>query len=372
MHVTLGGYEFSIKELSGAVGDFGTLLPLAVGFMVVNNMHPARFMVVFGITNVATGLFYKAPMPLQPMKAVAAIAISNQWSGDLLTATALSMGVFWMLMGLSTRIEEFITRTPESIIRGIQLSVGLSLGWLGITMIIENVWWLGVATIGLVLFMQRYYERNPSALLVVAVGVLISVVRGGIGWPSVELLLPSINWPDATLAWEGFIKAGIGQIPLTLTNAVIACAALFREYFPERDISEQQLMLNMGIMNIASSCLGGFPMCHGSGGLASHYYFGARTGGANIMEGALEVFVGVFFGSALLSVFESFPLALLGGMLIMVGVELGKFSRGLTRKELPTATITALFGTIFNLGVGFAAGLILTAILKTKHRITNA
>ncbi len=358
MAFQLGEYEFSLKELSGAVGDFGTLLPLAIGFMVVNEMHPAHFMVVFGLTNVATGLIYKAPMPLQPMKAVAAVAISQQWTSSLLSATGLSMGIFWLLMGTSGGIQDIIRRTPESVIRGVQLSLGISLGFMGISMILEDIWWLGLATIALIWLLGRNNGRNPSALVIVVIGVIIAFVRGGIEPEFTELMFPAPAFPQLHLAWQGFLQAGIGQIPLTLTNAVIACTALLKEYFPDKDIPERRLMLNMGVMNVISSVMGGFPMCHGAGGLASQYYFGARTGGANVMEGTLEALIGILFGSTLLHIFRYFPMALVGGMLVIVGIELGKFSRGLQKRDIPAAAATVLFGTVFNLGAGFAAGLL--------------
>jgi len=36
-------------------------------------------------------------------------------------------------------------------------------------------------------------------------------------------------------------------------------------------------------MNLTSVPFGGFPMCHGSGGLAAQYRFGARTGGQTLL-----------------------------------------------------------------------------------------
>lgn len=371
--VRVGDFEFSVKELSGAMGDWGTLLPICIGFMAVNGMHPAQFMLVFGLTNIATGLVYRAPMPLQPMKAIAAVAIAGSWSPDLITATGLSMGVFWLLMSASGRIETFLRNTPAPVVRGIQLALGISLGWTGITMMADETWWLGIVALLLIAFMNRGERRGPSALLVVLLGLGVMVYQGTLEWHIPGLSLPTLSLPDPALAWKGFLLGGIGQIPLTLTNAVIACAALMREYFPQREVAERRLMFNMGIMNIGSSLLGGFPMCHGAGGLASQYYFGARTGGANILEGLLEVALGLFFGTALLNLFTAFPAPLIGAMMVMVGIELGKFSQGLHRSSWPTAAVTVSLGVIVNLGAGFVGGLATELIVNHfRHRRDQA
>ncbi len=60
------------------------------------------------------------------------------------------------------------------------------------------------------------------------------------------------------------LGADLAQVPLTLTNATIATAALIRDYFPEKAVTERKLMLNMGVMNVVGSFFGGMPMCHGA------------------------------------------------------------------------------------------------------------
>ncbi len=349
--------EFSLKELSGATGDFGTLLPLAVGFIMINGMNPGSIMIAFGLSNIATGIIYRAPMPLQPMKAIAAIAIAQRWSADLVTATALSMGIFWLLVSMVPRVELLIRKTPTSVVRGIQLALGASLAIAGASMILDGITYLGIAAIGLIILLNRGGRRGPSSIVILAIGIAIALVRGAPVASPWTFSPPAFLLPNASLAWEGLLRGGIAQIPLTLTNAVIACCALISHYFPEKHIPERKLMMNMGYMNIGASLIGGFPMCHGAGGLASQYYFGARTGGANVMEGTLEVLIGLFLGSAMVGIFSEFPEALLGAMMLMVGIELGKFSGGVEKHMWPTVLVTVACALYWNLGVGFAVGI---------------
>ncbi len=60
-------------ELSGAFGDIGTALPLLTGMILASGMHPASVLTVFGLAQIGSALFYGIPMPVQPLKAVAAL-----------------------------------------------------------------------------------------------------------------------------------------------------------------------------------------------------------------------------------------------------------------------------------------------------------
>ncbi len=166
------------------------------------------------------------------------------------------------------------------------------------------------------------------------------------------------------------LLAGFAQIPLSITNAVIATAALIRDYFPEKAVSERKLMLNMGIMNVVGAFFGGMPMCHGAGGLAGQYYFGARTGGASILEGLIEVCLGLFLSKSVANLLKAFPMPLVGGMMLLVGIELGRVVVKLRGWKLWLALVTAAVSVATNMALGFVAGLALAHLVRElKHRL---
>ena len=72
----LGSFKFSLSELSGALGDLGTLLPLAIGLIVINGLNPTTLLLVVGLAYIGSGVYYRIPMPVQPLKALSAIAIA--------------------------------------------------------------------------------------------------------------------------------------------------------------------------------------------------------------------------------------------------------------------------------------------------------
>jgi MFS superfamily sulfate permease-like transporter len=154
----------------------------------------------------------------------------------------------------------------------------------------------------------------------------------------------------------GLLGAGLAQIPLTLTNATIATAALIRDYFPDRAVPERKLVLNMGVMNVAASFFGGMPMCHGAGGLAGQYYFGARTGGASIVEGLIEIGMGLFLADSLLGLFRTFPRAILGAMMVLVAWQLARRIVELRGERLILALATGALSVVTNMAIGASVG----------------
>ena len=350
-------FAFNMRELAGSMGDFGTLFPLAVGLIAVCRMDPTALFVMIGLTNIATGLIYRLPMPVEPKKVISVAAIAQGWPAALVTASGLGLGLLWFLLVITGLVSKLVKKIPTYLIRGIQLALGISLGIRAVQMMLPELW-LGALAIAIILLL-RENRYAPAAVVIMVLGIVVMVFRGnlaqvldlGIGWP--RFSIPA--WSDV---WQAMVGAGFAQVPLTITNAVLATATMIRDLFPEKPVSERKLLLNMGVMNVASSFFGGMPMCHGSGGLAGQYYFGARTGGANILEGLIELTLGIFLGRALLSILTAFPMPLIGGMMFMVGVQLARVVIELRRWPLYLALLTAGVSVAFNMAVGFAAGLL--------------
>jgi len=361
----LGSFEFNLRELSGSMGDFGTLLPLAVGYVTVCGMDPSGLLVFMGLANIATGLVYRLPMPIEPMKALAIMAIAQAWTPDKVLASGFAMGLTWLLFGLTGAMTWIAANTPRAVTRGIQLALGVQLALQGAKMASDS-WILAIGAL-LVVLLLRKNRHAPAALVLVLSGVGIMIFQGKLAsLEGLSLTLPSLRHLDFSLLWPAMRDGGLSQIPLTATNAVIATVALIREYWPDRTVTERQLALNMGIMNLVGPFIGGMPLCHGAGGLAGQYTFGARTGGTNLIEGAIEITLGLFLARSIGEIFAAFPLAIVGAMMFVVGVELLKFIRLVrTKGEWPAIGVTLVVSVAGNMALGFAAG-ILYCLLSSK------
>ncbi len=359
----LGSFEFSLAELGGAFGDFGTLVPFVVGLITVCGLSPAGLLISLGLANLATGVVFRLPVPIQPMKVLGAMAIAGVWSPDKVYTAGITMGGLWLVLGASGTIGKLGRWTPDPVVRGIQVALGLSLGLQGGRWI-AGEWWLGLAALGLIL-LCRLTRHVPASLAALGLGVAVLAVRGELGaLPGPALSLPAVTLPDLSLVWPALRDGGLAQIPLTITNSVIATAILLRRWFPETSVSERKLSLSVGVLNAVLPLLGGMPLCHGAGGLAARYHFGARTGGANLIEGALELTAGLLFSVAIAALLVLFPMPVLGAMMLLVGVELARFGRELRLDWSLAPALATVAGTLaVNIAVGFAAGLALHYLL---------
>ncbi|MHB9150503.1 MAG: putative sulfate/molybdate transporter, partial [Thermoleophilia bacterium] len=339
-------------------------LPLAIGYISVCGLDPAGFLVMMGLANIVTGLVFRLPMPIEPMKALTVVAIAQTWSPSMVYASGFSMGIVWLLLAGTGLIGWIARNTPDPVVRGIQATLGLLLATQALRLG-SSSWVLGIVAVLIVLVLRRN-RYAPAAIVLIGLGLIIMVVKGQL--PGVETFgfrVPSMATFTGGEVWQALLLAGFAQIPLTATNAVIATSALIKQYWPEENVSVRQLSWSHAAMNLIAPFFGGMPMCHGAGGLAGQYYYGARTAGTNVIEGAIEISMGLFMAGSIVGIFAFFPQAIIGAMMFMVGIELLKFLRGVTsRSGLVVTGTTIVVSIAVNMAVGFLCGLVVSGALK--------
>jgi hypothetical protein len=363
----IASFEFNLRELSGSFGNLGTFLPFTVGYFAVCGLNPAGLLVMIGLVNIVTGLFYRLPISIEPMKVIAAAAIAQQWSPSMVYAAGFSMGCIWLLFALSDIASRISKLTPAAVVRGVQVTLGILL-IIQAGKMLATSWLLGafalLAGMGL-----RASRRLPAAVVLVLLGIVVMATKNQLG----IIQSPSFTLPPLTIfspkeIWQTLLLAGFAQIPLTITNATIATSCLISAYWPDRTVSTRRLSLSQGLMNLFPPFFGGMPMCHGAGGLAGQYYFGARTGGTKIIEGTLQLILGLFFAASVAGLFSAFPKPVIGVMLLMVGFELIKFARDVQgRNNILSLTMTVVLSLATNMAFGFVGG-ILTSLILTHQR----
>jgi len=366
--------EFSLSELAGSMGDFGTLLPLAIGYITVCGLDPAGFLVMMGLANIISGLVYRLPMPIEPMKALAVVAIAQQWSPSMVNASAFGMGLIWLLAGATGAITWIARMTPKPVVTGIQVTLGILIATEAIKLS-STSWLLAVAGVVMVLVLRRN-KYAPAALVLVGAGLIVMLVTGGFQHlEPVEFHLPTLATFTGREVWQTLLLAGFAQVPLTAANAVIATSALITSYWPDVKVSTRKLALSHGVMNIISPLFGGMPMCHGAGGLVGQYFYGARTAGANLIEGTIEITLGLFFAGSIAGLFAAFPQAIVGAMMFMVGLELVKFVRHVrAARDWAVVAVTVVVALLTNMAFGFLAGVLMDRVarLLTERRPARA
>jgi MFS superfamily sulfate permease-like transporter len=372
----LRGARLDRNEIAGSLGDMGTFLPLLVGMSAQNGLDFGTALFFSGIFNLATGLTFGIPMAVQPMKAIAAVALTQGLSLPEILAAGATVSVVVLLLGVTGLIDWVNRIVPKSVVRGLQLALGLSLLMKGLQMVAGTRVLLGpdsyvtgaaAALVILALFSSR---RIPSALALFAVGLALALWKTPGVAQSLHLGLSLPRWSPPT--WPAFIaafpKAALPQIPLTTLNSVVAVCALSVDLFPDRPASPRKVAVSVGLMNLVGAWFGAMPMCHGAGGLAGQYRFGARTNGSILFLGAAKLAVAVLFGASLMALCRAFPASVLGAMLGFSGIELALVTRDQTDRTssfVMLVTAGACLG-LNDIALGFGLGLCLALLLRMK------
>jgi xanthine/uracil/vitamin C permease (AzgA family) len=356
--------RFNRQEWSGAFGDLGTDLPLLVGMILAAGLDATSVLTVFGLMQVATALRYRMPMPVQPLKAMAALVIAQKLPANLLYGGGLAIGVSMLVLSATGLIEWINRAVPKPVVRGIQCGLGLQLAGIALKDYVARDgvagWWLAGAgfAITLLLIGRRHV---PAAVVLVGLGVAYAFafkLNGSALIGSAGLHLPQLRHPTMADVWTGFLVLALPQIPLSVANSVLATRQLTEDLFPGRRISATRIGWTYSLMNLINPFLGGVPTCHGSGGMAGHFAFGGRTGGSVIIYGMMYVTMGLFFGHGFETVIQVFPLPVLGILLLFEALTLLVLMRDLAASR-PDFLIAVLVGVIASsVPYGYLAGLL--------------
>ena len=391
-------FRFTRMELAGSLGDLGTILPLAVGMIMINNMNPIGIFIGVGLYYILSGFYFKVTCPVEPMKVISAYAIATGITATQMQASCLWIFAILFIIGSVGLIDTIGRLIPKPVIRGVQLSTGLLLLSQGIKLIagtstfqimrktaepylvVQHIGFLPIglllgALLGIMTLLLLENKRFPAAVMIVGVGLIIGFFWGNqMEWTQLKmgLNLPSFlpnGLPTADDFSFALLILVLPQIPMTIGNAVIANADLSNEYFKEEShrVTYKGLCLSMALANLGSFFIGGMPMCHGALGLASRYRFGARTAGSNLIIGSIFLIIAVVFGSQILLFINLLPMSTLGVLLVFAGAQLALSILDMTtRKELFVVVFIVGVTLASNLAAGFLVGIVIAAILRSE------
>jgi len=392
-------YQFNRMEFSGSLGDLGTLLPLAIGLIFINGLSPSGLFLSVGLYYILSGLYFGITVPVQPMKIIGAYAIATAMSANQVLASGVLMGLLLLIIGgtgIVTLISKYI---PKAVVRGIQLSTGILLMIGGVQFMIGTSKFqklqqlaepylspqnLGPIPIGIILgligcvlvFLLMENKRFPAGLLVVLGGIAVGLIFGtheGLGQLRLGFNLSPLmpfGIPSKVDFVVAFFALVLPQIPMTIGNAVIAYVDLSKEYFPDgsQKVTFRSACISMALANFLSFSVGGMPLCHGAGGLAAHYRFGARTGGSNLIIGFIFLLLALFLGNHILIVVKLLPMSVLGVLLLFAGGQLASTIIDINdRKDLFVVLIMLGITLASNLAAGFIVGIAIAYAFKWER-----
>ncbi len=366
--------RFDRNELAGAFGDLGTDLPLIVGMVLAAKLDSASVLIAYGVMQLLTGFVYRLPMPVQPLKAVAALVITQHIAANTIYGAGLAIGLAMLLITAFRLIDWLAWAIPKSVVRGIQLGLGIQLASLALREYVgaDRLPGYVFAAIAFAIVIALIRNRRlPAALPVVALGVVYALVfklPPAALVQSVGLDLPRLHVPTVADVATGFVILALPQLPLSLGNSILATQQIVKDLYPDVPLPVRKIGYTYALMNLVSPFLSGVPVCHGSGGFAGHYAFGGRTGGSVVIYGALFMVLGLFFSSGFARVVNVFPLPMLGVLLLFEGLALIVLVRDLAaeRSDFFIAALVALCAAF--LPYGYVVGLVIGAPLAHLAR----
>ncbi len=376
-------------ELGGGVADIGVMIPLACGVAAAAHLSLVTVFVCVAAVYAVTALAFRIPVPVQPMKAMAAAIIALGLSASVVSAAGLEIGLLFLLFAVTPLARHLGRLFPPAVVRGIQLAIGILLIKAALVMAGAAKAFPGLSarvgiggltlTAGVIvalvivafLLAGRERRRLPGSLLVLGAGAAVGIILAAAGvaqLPPIPLGvgLPLLHLPSLHAAWIALFAVVLPQLPLSLGNSVFATDDVLHHYYGSaaRRVTPASICLSLGLVNVASGLLGGMALCHGSGGATAHYRLGARTAGATLAAAGLyaTLAAGAAFGVSPLFV----PGAVLAGMLLFVGAEHCLLLTDLTKADDITCAvlIAAVAVATNNLAIGFLVGWAAFALLK--------
>lgn len=354
-------FILDLREIGGALGDLGTLLPLMLGVIAVAGLAPTPVLLGFAAFYLATALVYRLPIPVQPMKAVAAVLLTAQISGAELVASGVAIGAVMLLLGITSWIDRVARAVPQSVLAGLQLGLGLALALVALGLL-GTAPVAGAMILGLLLALLLV-PRYPAALIALVAAIVLAQVLEvpGIGFPgepAAGFALPAL--PTLAELRQSLTVLVLPQLSLTLTNAVLITALLAGDYYGPKaaHVTPARLSVTTGLANLLLTPFGALPMCHGAGGLAAHHRFGARSGTAPLLLGLALAALALAPGRLGLELLAAVPAAGLGALLLMAAGDLALSKRLFDGKPscLPVIAVTAAITLWANPFWGLLAG----------------
>lgn len=349
-------------DISGAFGDIGILFPLAIALIAKNGFNPTALLVCAGLFYILSAFYFRITMPVQPLKAMSAVAIASGLGAEVIQSAGFSMGILLVLIALTGISVKLGSLFPVSVIRGIQLGLGFILVKTGVGIMSQD---LSMSVVAMVLLLLGILVKSiPPLIPVLLLGVLVAIRNSsgsGVLWGPLPM---NGSLPGFQMMVSSFSILVLPQIALTFGNAIVSTENTAKILYGEQSkrLNLRSIPFSMGIANLLAGIFGGAPMCHGSGGLTAHSKFGATGPRSGYIIGFTLFFIGIVFGKSSLQLISAFPTGILGALLFYVGILHATFIRDILHEKnsAALAVVTALTGVIFgNLTVGFLVGICL-------------
>lgn len=361
-----------LLNIAASFADLGIILPLVLGMAFTTGMNTGFILMGLGVFALVSGLVYRRPIPVQPMKVVAALAIVGQLDQQSVIATGLLLGLMVLLLGMTGWAGQLKKLISSTILLGIQMALALSL-LLTALPLIEDSLLTALILLGLFIVLKRSFLQPIAFISILAISLYIhwhSPQSASV--PSVEWVVPEFYMPGVEAFLSALQYAFLPQLALTLTNALFLTAALAHDYYPDdkKNITENKLALSTGGLNLLLVPFGAVPMCHGAGGLVAYHTAGGRNGLPVIVLGIVLIGGGLLMGSAASWYLSMLPEASFGVLLLITATYMVEPKKLLQASSLSRVNVLLIVGLtiLHSILAGLIAGLLFEYLSKLFSR----
>ena len=381
---TRGAFRPMLGDATGALADLGVLVPLAAALILVNGLDAGAVFLCAGLLVLGAGVAFRIPFPVQPLKALTAVAVAQELAPGVIHAAGLELAAFLLLLSVGN-VAGLVARIfVKPVVRALQLGVGALLVIAAVRLVADppevfasppSPWPMVLAAVAFAaVAVAAHRGRFVWALVLFAAGLVATVVATSPELSGPSLSIPELAIPPGSAFSTAFVLLVVPQLPLTFGNAVVAVNDLSHEYFGEsaHRVTPSRVCRSAGIANAGSALLGGMPMCHGAGGLTAHVRLGAATAGMNVLLGSVFLILGLFFAAQIPVVLGLLPVSVLAAFLAYAGVRHAWLVADLRGGPLAIALVAGGLGAwLGNLAITAALALTLEhgrRVLLARHR----
>ena len=316
-----------LSNFVGSFSDAAVLFPLLI---LLGQKTSFQLPVLFfsaGLLVIFSGIYYKVPMSVQPLKSIAIGAIAvGATAAEIQMSTLLLSIIFFIFLFLKS--EKWLKNFPESWIHSLQVGLGILLllqGFESVANVHSEIFILVILSMALMFFIKKW---DLPILGILATLTLAYSFKTYVPWAELQSqpIDFKLGFSLDHLRWSLIANLLFPQLVLTMANSVIATENTCHYYFGTKNnkaldesVTKIRLIKTIAVSNFLSSLFGGLPMCHGSGGVTALYKGGARHWTSNLYLGfflLVLTVVTIFYNVR----FLEFPKVLFGVLLVVVGI----------------------------------------------------
>src|SRR5688572_11259389 len=202
------------------------MVPLATALILVNGLDAGSVLVCAGLLILVAGIVFQIPFPVQPLKALTAVAVAQQLSPGVIHAAGLEIAAVLLLLSIR-HVADVVARVfTKPVVRALQLGVGVLLVTTSITLVLDPPdvfsgtpsapwpWLLMIAAFtGVVVAARTRHYWVALGVLAAGAAAAATAASPHVGGPTFSL--PDLRLPAAGAYASAFFLLVVPQLPLT-------------------------------------------------------------------------------------------------------------------------------------------------------------